>query len=208
MSIFAVGDIHGCYDKLQALLKKIPLKEGDKLIFLGDYIDRGSCSKEVVDLILSLQKKMGNNLVCLKGNHEKMFLDYLAGINIELFLANGGMATIKSYSKDGNFFISEEHLLFFKHLRLYYETEDYIFVHAGIYPGRALSEQKEDDLLWIRGEFIYSDFDIKKKVIFGHTPSRSFIPYFDKSKIGIDTGAVYGGFLTAIKLPEEEIYQV
>jgi serine/threonine protein phosphatase 1 len=208
MSIFAVGDIHGCFDKLQALLKEIPLKEGDKLIFLGDYIDRGPSSKEVIDLILAMQKKMGDNLVCLKGNHEKMFLDYLAGINIEVFLANGGMATIKSYSEGGNFFVPKEHLLFLKNLRLYYETEDYIFVHAGIYPSKALSEQSEDDLLWIRGEFIYSDFDIKKKVVFGHTPSKNFLPYFDRNKIGIDTGAVYGGFLTAIKLPEEEIYQV
>ncbi|MCX7770239.1 MAG: serine/threonine protein phosphatase [Proteobacteria bacterium] len=208
MSLFAIGDIHGCYDKLKKLFEIIPLKKNDEIIFLGDYIDRGPDSKKVIDFILELKSIRGDKVICLKGNHEKMFLDFLKGENIDVFFANGGQETIKSYSVSGHFHLPSEHLDFFNSLKLYYETKDYLFVHAGIAPNKALSAQDEEDLLWIRSEFIYSDIKIGKKVIFGHTPSRNYLPYFDKDKIGIDTGAVYGGFLTAIKLPEEEIFQI
>lgn len=208
MSIYAIGDIHGCFEKLEQLFKIITLEEDDEIIFLGDYIDRGPDSKEVIDFIINLKFKKKDKVVCLKGNHEKMFLDFLKGENIDVFFANGGRETIKSYSQSGSFYLPAEHLDFFRNLRLYYETENYLFVHAGIAPNRAITEQLEDDLLWIRGEFIYANLNIGKKIIFGHTPSRNFLPYFDSDKIGIDTGAVYGGFLTAIKLPEEKIFQV
>jgi serine/threonine protein phosphatase 1 len=89
-------------------------------------------------------------------------------------------------------------------LQLYYETPDYIFVHGGLKPGVPLTDQVEDDLLWIRGEFIVSQEDFGRRVIFGHTPFRQ--PLLMPNKIGIDTGAVYGNFLTALQLPEEKFF--
>lgn len=99
-----------------------------------------------------------------------------------------------------------DHWQFYDTLKLFYETDDYIFVHAGLKPGVALYEQQEEDLLWIRKEFISSDYNFGKRVIFGHTPMRA--PYIRENKIGIDTGAVYGNKLTCVVLPEEKFYSV
>ncbi|MCX7990629.1 MAG: serine/threonine protein phosphatase [Proteobacteria bacterium] len=209
MRIFAVGDIHGLCEKLMELINKIPLEDEDLLIFLGDYIDRGDENKKVIDYLIQLKKNRRDGLtVFLKGNHEVMFLDYLQGRNIELFFYNGGRETVKDYTSNGELFIPEDHLDFFKNLLPYYETESYIFVHGGLKPGVSLDNQSEDDLFWIRGDFIFSDYNFGKKIIFGHTPSKTFMPYYDKYKIGIDTGAIYGGTLSAIMLPDEKIFSV
>lgn len=208
MRYFAVGDIHGCYDKLAKLLEIIPYQDDDVIVFLGDYIDRGSESRKVVEYLIDFrQSREVDKTIFLSGNHEKMLLDYLSGRNRELFLLNGGEATINQYLKNGIIEIPDKHLNFFETLKNIYISENYIFVHAGLMPGVAIENQREEDLLWIRGDFIFSEFDFKKKVIFGHTPMKSHKPFFDKYKIGIDTGAVYGGFLTAIELPLEKIYQ-
>ncbi len=207
MRYFAIGDIHGCYDRLLNLFSWLPLKDEDIVVFLGDYIDRGPDSRSVVDFVIRLKNERKDRLICLMGNHERMLLNYLEGKNRELFLLNGGDTTLRQYQEGGFLQIPPEHLNFFKSLEKIYITDDYIFVHAGLKPGVSFDSQAEEDLLWIRGDFIFSEFDFKKKVIFGHTPTRSYQPYFDKNKIGIDTGAVYGGFLTAIELPSEKIYQ-
>lgn len=209
MRIFAVGDIHGCYDKLLELLGKMPCQSKDTIVFLGDYIDRGEDNKKVVEYLIKLKAgRSEGETIFLKGNHEKMFLDYLKGKRSEEFLQNGGGMTLKSYTVRDSIEIPDSHMKFFNNLRLYYETEDYIFVHAGLAPAVSLPYQREEDLLWIRGEFVFSGFRFGKKVIFGHTATKDFLPFFDTNKIGIDTGAVYGGYLTAIQLPEEKIYQV
>lgn len=201
--IFAIGDIHGCFDKLERLIKKIDIDfDNDTIIFMGDYIDRGPDSFKVVEFLINI-KKMCPNSVFLKGNHEVMLENYLSGKDMITFLQNGGRATIESYligSKNSTrFYIPPEHENFFNSLILYHETDQYIFVHAGLRKNVLLEKQTPDDLLWIRGSFIDSDFDFGKKIVFGHTPFTE--PMINNYKIGIDTGAVYGNKLTCVKLP-------
>jgi len=209
--IFAVGDIHGCHEKLVAMMKILPWDKdrGDLLLFIGDYVDRGPRSREVIEFLVDLKKK-GGNFVFLKGNHEKMLLDfYVQQKDQMLYVANGGAETIASYVEGGigrkAFVLPEEHLEFLLALKLSHETEDYLFVHAGLRDGIPLTEQSEEDLLWIREEFIYSSYDWKKRVIFGHTALET--PFVTPGKIGIDTGAVYGNKLTAVELPAMKFYQ-
>ncbi len=203
--LVAVGDIHGCLGKLEELLQRIPINwDRDVLIFLGDYIDRGPDSKGVLDLLISLRELYGEHVIFLKGNHEAMLLDYIKGFDRSFFLVNGGMATLASYGVEPDaldgFELPLEHLRFLEQLVLFHEAEDYFFVHAGVRPGVPLANQLPEDMLWIRGEFIDSKYDWGKRIVFGHTVFS--LPLIEENKIGIDTGAVYGGRLTAVILPE------
>ena len=203
--ILAIGDIHGTRDKLQMLMGAIDWDpDQDILVFVGDYVDRGPDSAGVIDHILGLMEWSGS-VVCLRGNHEQLFLNFLDGRDTATFLYNGGQSTIDSYGgEDAG--LPEEHFDFLVSLPYYYETEDYIFVHAGLRDGVPLDRQDEHDLLWIREEFISSTYDHGKLVVFGHTPRRE--PLVMPNKIGIDTGAVYGGKLTCLELPSMKFYQV
>jgi serine/threonine protein phosphatase 1 len=206
--IFAIGDIHGYLNKLQELMEKIdPDPAQDAIVFLGDYIDRGPRSREVVEYVLDI-KKAFEHTVFLMGNHEFMFMDYLTYRKEPwTFLLNGGVETIHSYGLTGDdpeSKMPQEHMAFFNSLRPYYETDSYIFVHAGLRAGIPLHEQTLDDLVWIRREFIGSNVDFGKLVIFGHTPFMR--PLVHPNKIGIDTGAGYGGDLTCIELPGRIFY--
>jgi serine/threonine protein phosphatase 1 len=211
MDIYAVGDVHGCLDQLERLLDDVqPNLSQDVLLFVGDYIDRGPDSQGVVDYILRLRQKYSrDHVVCLKGNHEAMFLDFLQGREREMFLFNGGLSTLRDYWGErwdgaGELLLPPEHENFYQELKDYYETPDYIFVHGGLRPGVSLAEQQERDLLWIRGEFIGSTEDFGRVVVFGHTPFKR--PLVMPNKIGIDTGAVYGNYLTCLKLPQKEFF--
>ncbi len=210
--ILTIGDIHGCNRRLNRLLDRIgvdPLE--DTIIFLGDYLDRGPDARGVIDTLLDL-KKSCPNLICLRGNHESMFLNYyLRGEDEELFLYNSGRITLDSYGltlADARAGIGypEHHLSFLVSLPVCHETEEYLFVHAGLRPGIPIAQQSPDDLLWIRSEFIDARWDFGKTIVFGHTPFHK--PLIERNKIGIDTGAVYGGALTCIELPSRRIYQV
>ena len=202
--LFAIGDIHGCYDRLKALVEKIPIDfSRDTLLFIGDYIDRGPHSAEVVDYLIQLKKRV-KDVIFLKGNHEDMLDKFLNGDDRFTYLLNGGQQTLDSYLKKPvqpkSFPIPPDHVEFFKSLRLYYETEEFIFVHAGLRPRTPLEAQSTEDLLWIRDNFISTKYDFGKRVIFGHTPLKK--PLVEPNKIGIDTGAVYGNALTCVQLPE------
>jgi serine/threonine protein phosphatase 1 len=210
--IYAIGDIHGCLDHLIHLLDLVnPDLDRHKLVFVGDYVDRGPQSSRVVDYIIDLKKKYNpENIICLMGNHERMFLDFLHGQEEMFFLMNGGTSTAVSYWGDHwelrDRSLPSGHEEFYNNLKLFYETEDYIFVHGGLRPGLPLTAQKEEDLLWIRQEFILSEFDFGRRIIFGHTPVRT--PLIRPNKIGIDTGAVYGNKLTCVLLPEGKFHSV
>lgn len=191
--LLAVGDIHGCLDRLRRLMAKVRPAEADRVVFLGDYIDRGPDGKGVIDYLIDFAGRFPKS-VFLKGNHEAMFLDFLSGGEQLPFLVNGGTATLESYRTPEGIRVPAAHFDFLARLRPYHETEGFIFVHAGLRPGIPLQEQRTEDLLWIRDAFLHSDYDWGKPVVFGHTPLAE--PLLSEGRIGIDTGAVYGRVLT------------
>jgi serine/threonine protein phosphatase 1 len=208
--VFVIGDIHGCLHMLKALMDKIAWRpETDRLIFLGDYIDRGKDSKGVVDYILGL-KRLSARVECLLGNHEALFLGYLDGTDPELFFINGGTTTLNSYragrGNEAGDTVPADHLEFYRSLKPWVELEGYYIVHAGFRPQIQIQKQSLHDMVWIREPFIYSEYDFGKKVIFGHTPFHK--PLVMENKIGLDTGAVYGNRLTCLELPELRFHSV
>ena len=211
---YLIGDIHGNLSRLKELIAAVykHITKEDTLIFLGDYIDRGELSFEVVELIISLKKIF--NTVCLKGNHEQMFLDYLEGVKDEnIYFYNGGRATINSYKKHmGEMKLPEHHRTFFSDLKNFYEGDDFIAVHAGLDPSENHVEaQKEYDLLWIRDKFYHSNKKWNKTIIFGHTPAMFLAKghdiYEDKEKniIGIDNGVIYNRPIVCLRWPDRKV---
>ena len=214
--LFAIGDIHGCHEELEVLLDAIAAVAGDKIVFVGDYVDRGPGSRGVVDRLLSLAAQPDLECVFLKGNHEDMLLSYLGedGSHGDVFLRNGGRATLTSYGLDIGRSAEDllagmpaEHMAFFRSLRLHEVDPPFLFVHAGISPLRSLADQVPDDLLWIREEFIRNRHRLPYTVVFGHTPNREVLWHLP-FKIGLDTGCVYGNKLSCLELREGALVQV
>lgn len=211
MAIFAIGDVHGCADELEELLKMLPLRDDSTVVMLGDYIDRGPYSRRAIETILEWKKKQ--NFVCLSGNHEEMLREFLDGSNpqrVARFILNGGSSTLADYADDhGEWVIPREHVAFLEGLKLWYETDDHFFVHAGV-PDMALAEldpiRDRDEVLWIRRAFIGSNRKWEKRIVHGHTPVNAV--EVSASRINVDTACAYGGFLTAIELPSHRIYSV
>lgn len=217
--MFAIGDIHGCLNEPRILLEYLQaqqqLDQDDLVIFIGDYIDRGSESKPVIEYLLEFKLKFPKTIF-LRGNHEDMLLGYLGleGSQGAAYIQNGGADFLSSYglldAPNEDVIISgipEEHLKFLQETENYVIAGDYVFAHAGLSPLRALRSQRTEDLFWIRDEFIGNIHHFEKTVVFGHTPYKDIlfhIPY----KIGIDTGLVYGNMLSCIEVREGEIFQV
>ncbi len=169
-------------------MAKLNLTKSDTVVFLGDYIDVGHNPKAVIERLIELQKD--TNCIFLMGNHEDILLNVLKTKNendVEYWLSVGGITTFDSY---GDFFLPNSHIEFLKNLKLYYQTDKYFFVHAGIRPDKPLEEQEKEDFLWIRDNFIYKKHSLNQKVIFGHTPF--YKPYIDDDKIGINTNSGRG----------------
>jgi len=214
---YVIGDIHGCLAELVCLLETLPLRPADRLVFLGDYVDRGPDAKGVISYLIDQQRsKDKQEFIFLKGNHEDMLLSFLGlpGKYGDMFLFNGGGATLASYGASQHSapqvilsLIPKSHLDFLKGLRTSYLMEPFLCVHAGIHPGKPLSQQEEEDLLWIRDEFISQRHFLPYTVLFGHTPQREVLfhlPY----KIGLDTGLVYGNKLSCLEIQEKVLFQV
>ncbi|MEE8166573.1 MAG: metallophosphoesterase family protein [Myxococcota bacterium] len=224
--LYAFGDIHGELEKLDELLEMISLQNGDQLVFLGDYIDRGPDAPGVIERLIGLRNKYA--CTYLLGNHESMLLDFLgwtddAYFGGDAFLLNGGDRTLAAYgyfdrvaTDRESFRLPKAHEDFLLSLRLSYVEGNYLFVHAGLKHellrcgdlGFALRKSRPEDLLWNRtaGDLPH---DLGVTMVYGHTPSEDFgVRWNSPFSIGIDTGAVYGGPLSALRLPDEMIFQV
>jgi serine/threonine protein phosphatase 1 len=221
--VYAIGDIHGRADLLKILLEKIrkDIVESDfeaarpAIVFLGDYIDRGPSSHDVVDIILRLEDS-GQEIHPLKGNHEEALLQFLGEpTSGPAWFMHGGLATLQSYKikvpdpSKGEAGLERtrlalidalgpRHLAFFQRLRSSFVQDDYAFVHAGIRWGRPFVEQDETDLLWIRQDFLSTDGKAEYVIVHGHTPADSV--YMGPHRIGVDTGAYASGVLSSLKL--------
>lgn len=215
--IYAVGDIHGRLDLLDGLLDQIVGYEeaypcaGTRLIFLGDYIDRGPDSFGVIERFVQ-GLPGGLKAHFLKGNHEAIMLECLEGPAwFANWAANGGLATVKSYGVNISAAADAEtvlrqlrkavppaHLAFLRGLKTTMEVGDYFFVHAGVRPGLPLDGQTEEDYLFIREKFLRHRGDFGKIVVHGHTPVAE--PEVFPNRIGIDTGSFFSGRLTALRL--------
>jgi serine/threonine protein phosphatase 1 len=214
MGLIAVGDIHGCAKTLDLLLDELDPSPDDHLLFVGDYIDRGPDSKGVIDRLLELREEV--DCTFLRGNHESLMLGYLDSGAFNLWRVNGGIATLQSYMQNAqDFDIPETHAEFVRNTKMYHETDDFVFVHAGLKADRTVQENLEDGdeetFLWERGHLQANDFAWEKTVVCGHTPQAE--PIDQEKLILIDTGACYHmqpgmGRLTAVRLPEREFVDV
>lgn len=227
LRIYAIGDIHGCAQLLEALLLQIDVDctlyppSRPIVVFLGDYIDRGPASREVLDLLLGYEKT--KETVFLKGNHETFVHRFLSEPTVlNEWRLCGGLETLVSYGLTASInpggpeqkqladklakCMPKRHLEFLEALELSLNCGDFLFVHAGIRPGVPIRKQSEEDLLWIREEFLSCEQPFEKFVVHGHTPVRT--PDIRSNRINIDTGAFATGRLTCIVIEGTSIVEL
>lgn len=222
LRIYAIGDIHGRLDLLNKLLEQmtadLALQPTARpiFVFLGDYVDRGTSSRETVDRLI--EHGDAYESIFLKGNHESIALKCLSDRALfDQWLRLGGLQTLVSYGLPPETLTSgrqipelqsafhrampQKHFRFFRGLQNSFACGDFFFAHAGVKPGIELSRQKESDLLWIRGEFLSSKEDFGKIVVHGHTPVEKV--EVAPNRINIDTGAFATGRLTCLVIEGE-----
>jgi len=198
---YAIGDIHGCLDKLRGLLLRCEMHADGRpmsFVFVGDYIDRGPRSCGVIDCLIDLKMQHGESVVALMGNHEAMALAAIDGSSPErLWLAQGGLATLESYGIAEARELPRGHVDWLRALPLSYDDGRRFFVHAGVNPAAPLDAQDDFDLLWIREPFLSHGGDYGRLIVHGHTPLVDGVPDLRSNRLNLDTGAVFGGPLTA-----------
>jgi serine/threonine protein phosphatase 1 len=221
LRVYAVGDIHGRFDLLNKLLARIDTDIALRptvrpvYVFLGDYIDRGSSSRETIDRLIEHGET--HESVFLKGNHELIAIKCLSDPSLfDQWMRLGGLETLKSYGAapatlaNGKQIVElqaafhnalpQAHFRFFRDLRSSFACGDFFFAHAGVKPKVDLSRQKQSDLLWIRGEFLSSNDDFGKIIVHGHTPNSEI--EVGPNRINIDTGAFATGRLTCLVIED------
>jgi serine/threonine protein phosphatase 1 len=197
---FAVGDIHGCLDKLNRLLAACEAHAGARparYVFLGDYIDRGPQSRGVIDRLMAAQAARPGAVVCLRGNHEQMAVDAHARTGaVPLWLANNALSTLRNY--DGRR-ISPEHLAWLNALPFCHDDGLRFFVHAGVDLTVPLAAQAPEVMVWMREPFLSEcdAVDCGRFIVHGHTPLPGGSPDLRRRRVNLDTAAVMGGPLTA-----------
>jgi serine/threonine protein phosphatase 1 len=220
MELYAIGDVHGRADLLVKALGWIVSQPGFEgtVVTLGDYIDRGPESKECINILRLFQEMTHFNMVCLQGNHEAMMVASILGDDSRpgnndnndnnphlMWLLNGGQETVDSYG--GDYEAMKEHAEWMAKLPMYYENGKYIFVHAGLTPGKPLDQQTEAELQWMRKPFTETNTPVPKRiVVHGHTPVVHG-PEFKKGRYNIDVGSHHTGRLCVIRLGEDGLQQ-
>ena len=215
MRTIVIGDLHGCHRELKSLISRLKKKgaftpETDRLIFIGDYIDRGENPRLTVRYVRGLQKKYGENVIALMGNHEDMLLEEIQ-YGSSSWLYNGARNTLLSYEGHEKDF--DRDVRWMKDLPLYYEDDYFVYVHAGVNKDLPIDQQDRHTLLWARQGFYLDPRGYEKTVIFGHTPTQ-YLNGGDKPlwmnndhDIAIDTGCVYNGKLTALIIENDRILE-
>ncbi len=216
--IFAIGDIHGCFESFRELVEsKIKLQQNDKLILLGDYIDRGNQSKAVVDYIIKLHDK-GFDIVPLRGNHEAMLLDAIENVErLPIWIYNGGSKTLESFSIKSLKGLDHIYIDFFKGLPFYYSYKNFLFVHAGFNDEIDNPFDDQYSMIWWCRENYSNPALIDKTIIHGHclitvTNCKERVQA-NHQVIDLDTGCVFSdmvgyGRLTALELNTKCLYSV
>lgn len=215
--IYAVGDVHGRLDRLDEIHDMISddligrPTQSPTIIHLGDYIDRGPDSAAVLSRLAEPIARIAHvKIVNLMGNHEAMFLAALNGEPgaFRVWVRNGGDTCLQSWGVDRMSWkglVPQEHIRFIESLHLMHIQGGYVFVHAGIRPNFDINEQRESDLYWIRDPFLDYDGSFSHVVVHGHTPDENGLPVVRHNRIGIDTGAVFGGPLTCVVLERNQM---
>lgn len=228
--IYAIGDIHGQAEELDRVLDLVARDGGRqaRIVFLGDYTDRGPDSRAVLDMLIE-GRDDGRDWTFIKGNHDRMFEWFMEDppradpyMVVSLYWLHerlGGDTTLWSYGVDVRperrekdvhaealACVPQTHVDFLRNLRLSYETEDLFFAHAGIRPGVPLDRQEEEDLLWIRQEFHASLDPHPKLIVHGHTPVRAATHY--GNRVNLDTAAGYGEPLTAAVFEGDRVWRL
>ena len=203
----AIGDIHGCAAALRALLEAIQPTEWDKIVTLGDYVDRGPDSRGVIEQLIELAQRCVH--VPLIGNHEVMMLEALdkGGDHLNWWWECGGRETIASYGKFPRD-VPKSHVKFLRGLEDFHETQRHIFVHANYDYDVPMSDQSRATTLWEHLNFRQPPPHYSGKTVFvGHTPQLTGEILDSDHLVGIDTACAVGGYLTAIDVDSRQIWQ-